>query len=68
MSSPEETPDQLRYSRDAGFGPPGAPLRRKVETKAGELGSCKFDIPEEDRSVIEFLERVRTALPAVASS
>jgi len=98
--------DQIRYSRDAGFGtvnenlfvfdgvvleifgltssPAGAPLsqrfhrdlmtitiddpdrkgKRKVAINAGALGACKFEIAEQDRPVIDFLERVRATLPA----
>lgn len=37
---------------------------RKVELNAGGLGPCKFVFAEQDRAVIEFLERVRTTLPA----
>lgn len=36
---------------------------RKVEINAGESG-CQFNIAEQDRPVIDFLERVRAALPA----
>lgn len=37
---------------------------RKVEINAGGLGPCKFVFADQDRSVIDFLERVRAALPA----
>ena len=39
---------------------------RKVEIYAGTrgVGQCMFMIDEQDRPVIDFLERVRAALPA----
>lgn len=37
---------------------------RKVEINAGGLGPCEFVFADQDRSVIDFLERVRAALPA----
>lgn len=36
---------------------------RKVEIKAGGPEQYTFKVPEQDRPVIDFLERVRTALP-----
>ncbi len=35
-----------------------------VEIRAGGLGACKFEIVDGNQPVIDFLERVRAALPA----
>jgi hypothetical protein len=56
----------VRFHRDLMAITVGEPDRkgaRKVEINAGGLGSYKFMITEQDRPVIDFLDRVRTSLP-----
>jgi hypothetical protein len=58
-----------RFHRDLmtiNIGEPDGKGARKVAIYAGTrgLGQCMFKIAEQDRHVIDFLERVRAALPA----
>ena len=57
----------LRFHRDLmtiAIEDPDRKCVRKVVINAGGTGRCQFSFGEDDRPVIDFLERVRAALPA----
>lgn len=57
----------LRFHRDLmtiTIGEPDRKGSRKVVINAGGAGPFQFTFSDEDRPVIDFLERVRAALPA----
>jgi hypothetical protein len=59
----------LRFHRDLmtiSIEEPDRKGGRKVEINAGGLGPVKFAFTEQDQPVIDFLERVRAALPTAA--
>jgi|SRR5215211_3247531 len=57
----------LRFHRDVttiAIEEPDRKGSRKVVINAGGSGPCQFTFGDDDRPVIDFLERVRAALPA----